>query len=332
MSDSVGNEINNYRRFEECIAKIFSEAEYSTVSNIVLPNNKGEIDIVAEKDGRKYCVEVKYAQVTERAINQICVKAKDNGMLPILVTAQSIEEKRREYYQKEYSDLMLIDISNLLFAVQDNAQLCNELIATLPYSVEDIEPCKGTIEINSLKHDDYTESLIKEMELCQAGNPMARTYEILCNKLLENIFSDDLALWKEQQKSNSELYRFDLLCRIKDGNQKTFWSILERYFNSKYVIFEFKNYSDKVTQKEIYTTEKYLYSKALRSVGIMIAANGYDDNARWAAKGCLRENGKLILLLETKDLIEMNRLKDKQENPADYLQDKLDELLLELEK
>ena len=70
----------------------------------------------------------------------------------------------------------------------------------------------------------------------------------------------------------------------------------------------------------------------MRSVGIMIAANGYDDNARWAAKGCLRENGKLILLLETKDLIEMNRLKDRQEDPADYLQDKLDELLLELEK
>lgn len=162
MPDSVGNEINNYRRFEECIAKIFSEAEYSTVSNIVLPNNKGEIDIIAEKDGRKYCVEVKYAQVTERAMNQIRVKAK-------------------------------------------------ELVATLPYSVEDIEPCEGAIEINSLQHDNHTESLIEEMDLCQAGNPMARKYEILCHKLLENIFSEDLALWKEQQKSNSELYRFDLL-------------------------------------------------------------------------------------------------------------------------
>lgn len=77
MPDTVGNEISNYRKFEECIAKIFSEAEYSTVLNMVLPNNTGEIDIVAEKDGRKYCVEVKYAQATERAMNQISVKAKD---------------------------------------------------------------------------------------------------------------------------------------------------------------------------------------------------------------------------------------------------------------
>ena len=150
--------------------------------------------------------------------------------------------------------------------------------------------------------------------------------------MLENIFSDDLALWKEQQTSNQDLYRFDLLCRIKDGNQKTFWGILERYFNSKYLVFEFKNYSDKVTQKEIYTTEKYLYAKALRSVGIIIAANGYNENACWAAKGSLRENGKLIMLLDVEDLIQMNQMKIAQDDPSDYLLGKLDDLLSNLEK
>ena len=48
---------------------------------------------------------------------------------------------------------------------------------------------------------------------------------------------------------------FDLLCWIKIGKQKIFWSVLERYFNSKYVIFEFKNYNGVVLQKEIYTIE-----------------------------------------------------------------------------
>ena len=117
------------------------------------------------------------------------------------------------------------------------------------------------------------------MVLCEAGRPFARSYEVLCRKLLENVFSEDLALWSEQQKSNNDLYRFDLLCRIKDENQKTFWSILERYFRSKYVIFEFKNYKEPITQKEVSTTEKYLYVKALRSVGIIIAAHGYDERA-----------------------------------------------------
>lgn len=149
---------------------------------------------------------------------------------------------------------------------------------------------------------------------------------------MKNAFSDDLALWREQQKSNKDLYRFDLLCRIKDGNQKNFWSVLERYFNSKYVIFEFKNYSEKTTQKEIYTTERYLYAKALRSVAIIVSANGYEENAYWAAKGSLRENGKLIMLFDTKDLIAMNKMKIEQEDPANYLLEILDDLLLNLEK
>lgn len=157
-------------------------------------------------------------------------------------------------------------------------------------------------------------------------------YEKLCIELLKNIFADDLALWKEQQKSNNDLYRFDLLCRIKDGNQKSFWTILEKYFNSKYIIFEFKNYTKPITQKEIYTTEKYLYKKALRSVAIIIAAKGYDDNALWASKGCLRENGKLILLLSTKELIIMNKMHMVQDQPCDYMLDKLDEFLMSLEK
>ena len=135
-----------------------------------------------------------------------------------------------------------------------------------------------------------------------------------------------------EKKSNNDLYRFDLLCRIKDGNQKSFWSILERYFNSKYVIFEFKNYKEEISQREIYTTERYLYAKALRSVAIMISANGFNENAYWASKGCLRENGKLILLLTSEDLIEMIKIKMDNEDPSEYLLNKLDTLLLELEK
>lgn len=326
-------DVRNFYMFEDCVAKIFEAAEYSITQNVKLENSMRDIDIVAEKEGEKYCIEVKYSRVMRDAIERIFKIAQLQEMKPIIVTAQRISEKRREYFCSMYPELILIDIANLLFAVQNFTELHNELISTLPYTVEDIEPRENFIQINAFQHhDNYTESLIQEINLCVSGRPTARTYEILCHKLLENVFSEDLALWKEQQTSNDGLFRFDLLCRIKDGNQKSFWSILERYFNSKYVVFEFKNYTEPITQKEIYTTEKYLYSKALRGVGIIIAANGYDANARWAAKGCLRENGKLIMLLETNDLIEMNKIKLDHEDPADYLLDKLDELLSELEK
>ena len=325
-------DIKNSYAFENSVAKIFIEAGYTVEQRVQLENKMSDIDIIAENDESKYCVELKYSRINDRSVKQVCFLAESIKMVPVLVTAYYIEEAKRSYYNKLCPELIIIDIANLLFAVQYNAELHNELLVALPYVVDDIKPQEGRLPLNSLRHDDYTNSLIKEMDFCKEGKAFARTYEELCTKLLENIFSEDLALWREQQKSNKDLYRFDLLCRIKEGNQKTFWSILERYFNSKYVIFEYKNYTNPVTQKEIYTTEKYLYSKALRSVGILISANGYDENAKWAAKGCLRENGKLIMLLDTKDLIEMNQMKNIQEDPSNYLLDKLDEILLELEK
>lgn len=321
----------DYSLFELCVGDIFAEAGFSVSRNASVANQQGTIDISAELDGIMYYVEVKFSPITDTAARKICDISERQGAVPVLVTAYDAEQKR-EHYKKQHPKLVLIDISNLLFVVKDHVELRNRLVSILPYSVDSIEPKECFLRIDTLQHDDHTQSLINELRMCQAGRPMAREFEALCKKLLENIFSEDLALWKEQERSNKDLYRFDLLCRIKDGKQKTFWRILERYFASKYIIFEFKNYKEKITQKEIYTTEKYLYAKALRSVGIIIAANGYDENACWAAKGCLRENGKLIMLLDAEDLIKMNQMKIDQEDPADYLLGKLDALLLDLEK
>lgn len=321
-----------YKSFEKWVAKLFLEAKYFVEQNVRSETLKTEIDIVAEKDDMKYCVEIKYSHITDSAIRQICLVAEEINMIPILVTAHCVDEEKLNKYKQINSDLIVVDIRNLLYAVKDYPKMRNELVAILTYSVESIEPKEGFISIDALHHDNLTESLIKEMESCVAGRPFFRKYEELCVELLRNIFSDDLALWRVQENSNNDLYRFDLFCRIKDGNQKAFWAILERYFKSKYIIFEFKNYSTEITQREIYTTERYLYAKALRSVAIIVSANGYNSNAYWASKGCLRENGKLILLLDSKDLIEMNRIKLDNEDPSDYLLNKLDELLLELEK
>ena len=70
----------------------------------------------------------------------------------------------------------------------------------------------------------------------------------------------------------------------------------------------------------------------MRSIGVIISANGADNNAIWAAKGVFRETGKLILLLDKNDLKEMCRLKKNNDDPANFLMEKLDELLSELEK
>lgn len=323
--------------FEQYVSNLFNKSGYQIIKEVDMKEDKpnllgGRVDIIAKKEEKIYCIEVKFSTISEKTMEQICRYISGTDMIPVIVTASEVKEEEKSIYKNKYPKLEIIDISNLLYVVKDIDKLKYELISILPFSVDDISPQKSFIDIDFLQHNNYIESLIKELELCKSGKKCFSTYQDVCYRILELLFSEDLALWKKQKKSNNDLYRFDLLCRIKDDNKKTFWSIIENYFKSKYVIFEFKNYSEAVTQKEIYTTERYLYSKALRSVGIIITPNGYDTNAFWAAKGCLRENGKLILLLTNHDLLDMIKMKNDEENPSEYLLNKLDEILLELEK
>lgn len=160
-----------------------------------------------------------------------------------------------------------------------------------------------------------------------------KEYEKICTEILKNILGEYLGLWAVQEHSNEELYCFDLCCKIKNGVDQDFFNTIQNYFNTKYIVFEFKNYKEKITQREIYTTEKYLYKKALRSVAIIVSREGASRNALLAAKGCLRENGKLILCLSDKDLNELIHIKEKGEQPtAEFFEAMLDDILIHLEK
>lgn len=124
-----------------------------------------------------------------------------------------------------------------------------------------------------------------------------------------------------------------MCCKIKSGVNQDFFQTIKNYFNTKYIVFEFKNYNEQITQKEIYTTEKYLYEKALRKVAVIISRTGADENALKAVRGCLRETGKLIICLSDNSLLDMIKIKEQGERePAELLDTVLDDILVHLEK
>ncbi|WP_118791091.1 hypothetical protein [Haemophilus haemolyticus] len=237
--------------FEEFILSLFCKLGYKvedefqedTVSNLLYRR----ADFIAKKEEKTYCIKVKFSRISEGAIKQVYEYTKGTDAIPVLVTAFEVKEKEKCIYKEKYPELEIIDISNLLYVVKDKDKLKSKLNSMLPFSVEDIFPTKPLIDIGFLHHNDNdndTKSLIKKLNSCQSGKEFFSVYENVCCDILKSLFSKDLTLWKEQKKSNNNLYRFDLLCRIKDDNKKTFWSIVENYFKSKYVIFEFKNYSE----------------------------------------------------------------------------------------
>lgn len=252
----------------------------------------------------------------------------------ILVVANEVSRSQKKVCLEDFG-VCIWDVSNLLWIFDYFPDIKTQFVASLDFSIEHIEPTPPIPTITPDETEKKSEkSPWKEKLLStEPGRENFSQYENVCTEILKYVLGDYLTLWATQEKSDEGLYRFDLCCKIKSGISHDFFDTVKHYFKTKYIVFEFKNYTKKITQKEIYTTEKYLYEKALRKVAIIISRSGADEHALQAAKGSLRENGKLILCLSDNSLIELIDIKERQEQePADFLEALLDDLLVHLEK
>lgn len=268
----------------------------------------------------------------KHACETFCSISEEHETL-VLVVANVVEQSIKEKIKNQFN-VFIWDVQNLLWLLEEYPHIKNEFISLLAYSVDEIEPIAPVPDLFDEKNEESEENNRKNKLLSiKAGRENFQKYEEICTEILRYVLGDYLSLWAVQEKSNDGLYRFDLCCKIKNGVNQDFFNTIQNYFHTKYIVFEFKNYTEKISQKEIYTTERYLYEKALRSVAIIVSRQGADSNALSATRGCLRESGKLILCLSDNDLLELIDIKDKDEQPtAEYFEAMLDDLLIHLEK
>lgn len=334
-------------QMEQLVAEIFANAGYQIEQGVELSLNSinYRFDIIAAKGSTKLAIEVKSFRMNRvasgiimNAIERLLTLVASSGeaYIPVLAVVGYVPPKLHSIIDERFhAKVVVVDIQQLLFMVQYNQVLRDKLVSALEYSVDNIVPTPPQLDIHCDPQQPAVSEydlLIQRLDSWDPKNTTSSAYERLCTDILIKVLADDLTLWREQQKSDADLFRFDLICKIKNGTTKEFWNMCERYFNSKYIVFEYKNYCDKISQKEIFTTVKYLYMKALRGVAIIVSVNGTNDHADWAIRGILREEGKLIISLSNADLCEMIERKKRGEDPAEYLCEKLDALLIDLEK
>lgn len=101
---------------------------------------------------------------------------------------------------------------------------------------------------------------------------------------------------------------------------------------TRYVIFEFKNYCEAIGQGAVYSTEKYLFGRALRTLAFIICRSGSTRSADQARLGILRETGKIIVFIDMSDLERMLIAKDNNLDPTEILRTKLDAMFVTLPK
>lgn len=340
-----------YKDFEKLVQTIFECNGFKTE----IPLKEKGYDFLATIDNTFAYVEVKFyksklpkldllRQAYRRLLSQ---KDNENAKL-ILVVSSYVTPSLKEEIFKESGVIiwdaktlfaLAFDFSTIYYDLESilirafNGQLDDLIIVDTNYKSTIIPSLKNaSTNVKQKKTDDKGEILCKELNALNPGRPDATNFENKCTEILRYLFDNntDLTLWELQPTTDDGLHRFDLLCRIISSHQNTFWTELAHDFHTRYVLFEFKNYTDEIKQGQIYTTEKYLFLTALRSVSFIIARNGADNNAIKAAKGALKEAGKLIVILTAMDICEMLKLKDKGDEPSIILRAKIDEMLIKL--
>ncbi|WP_141755387.1 restriction endonuclease [Burkholderia plantarii] len=310
--------------------------------NVLSRNGRMQIDITFREGCELTVVEVKkyrYASpppsdVFLRALHQISLvqheaKAKASMLVmscPLIPRFQDVVEKFANPNLSIWDANVLLEkassfpnlrkrLENLLEVPMSNTS--GFLAGTEPLGEEGTEPNPPKGEI-----------LAEALRAVVPGKAEASIFEDRCIEALKYVFDADLVGWHEQHDTEDGLHRRDLVCRIRANSEV--WALMLNDLKSRYVIFEFKNYTSKITQKEIVTTERYLYPAALRTVAIIISPQGSAPSALKVIQGAMREHGKLILSLTVNDLCSLLTGKDRGSDPNTFLFEQVDDFLMSL--
>lgn len=224
------------------------------------------------------------------------------------------------------SSIEIWGIGKLRELAEGNDELADGLEELIAETILD-DSIRGPIRIEpELRQGSL---LARKLRRSAPGTAGWREFELLSEEAVRLLFGRELLNLTAQQRTDDGLNRMDLVGRIK-SESNSFWSMIASDFSTRYIVFDAKNAKEPITQSEIQITEKYLFSKGLRTVAVVIARNGADKNASKLAETQLRENGKFIMVITLSDLCAMLEGVDAGDPPENLLFQRMDEMLMRM--
>lgn len=336
-----------WQLFEDLVCRILKVNSFQIEINSTR-GDKG-FDLLANLRNESWAIEVKYyrtARAQPSLIDAAATRVASNGVVAgvkkgMLVVSCFLSPELREALENKFS-ITFVDQADLRILCGSHPDLSETLDALLEanlsemltthFSRKENSPIVRDKVLNESKQVERRD--IKGTELChelkniKKGKSSWHQYEKKCEEILKYLFPNDLHGWHSQKRTDDGLNRYDYVCRVRPTTE--FWKFVIDHLDSRYVLFEFKNYSGKIKQGQILTTEKYLLEKGLRRMSIIMTRTGAEENAIAMTQGAMREQGKLMLIVNDEKVCEMLQMKERGEDPTDCLFEIADNFLLTL--
>ncbi len=176
----------------------------------------------------------------------------------------------------------------------------------------------GTSSLNGNVSDEANK-LLDELRKLPSGD--GRSYEKLVKRVLDLCLADDFALFviKEQVRTLNQKRIRDFIIDNR-GAKVEFWHEIKILRGIEKILFDAKNYEDKISYTEITSTLRYLKSKAFGNFMIIVSRRGISD-----LEEIIEDYGdedKVVLFLDDNDLISMIELKKKGERASLIIENK----------
>lgn len=336
--------VSTWQQFEDLVGRILQANRFEVRVNTSF-GDKG-FDLLAHLNDNAWAIEVKYyrtARAQPTLIEAAATRVESNGLKSgiargMLVVSCVLTAGLRLELERKFSITFVdqVDLRNWCAAHPDLMEELDALLEANPSEPLTTDPTRSSPESRSRPIHDFPPKGLdtKGTELCielkgiKRGRSTWAQYEKTCEKILKYLFPNDLHGWHSQKRTDDGLNRYDYVCRVRPTTE--FWKFVIDHLDSRYILFEFKNYSGKIRQGQILTTEKYLLERGLRRVAIIMTRAGAEAHAIAMTQGAMREHGKLMLIVDDDKVCEMLHMKERGEDPTDCLFEIADNFLLAL--
>lgn len=333
---------NEERKFLDLVAELFRRlGRNDVITNYVYAGSLDhdyDIDILFGRKGDATIVEVKHYRYKSppnldllvRALANIHFIQRESRAEHAMLVISCPLTSGLASTAMQYPNVEIWDVKKVFETASQFPDLLKQLEMLLEVDVDEVlgeQRPVITIE-KEITERDIGKTIAKALRGIAPGRAAAYDFENKCIDALKYLFENDLAGWHDQLETDDGLQRRDMVCRILPNSEV--WELMLNDLRSRYVIFEFKNYKDAISQYEIITTERYLYPAALRKLAIMISPNGCSPSAKKVIQGAMREHGKLIMSLTVRELCDLLENKDKGSDPNKFLFNRIDDFLMNL--
>jgi hypothetical protein len=172
------------------------------------------------------------------------------------------------------------------------------------------------------------EDLLERLRTCPPGREHWRVYQRLVTDILEELFCPPLNSPITELTDEVRVNRRDII--LPNYSTDGFWKFMQDKYTADYIVVDAKNYVKPVGKEEALQVANYLKLRGAGLFGIIISRQGGDDACYHILREQWMDSGKLILVLNDRDVASMLLAHRSGGRPEEVISQKIEEFRLAL--